>query len=268
MHLDINEEVRKLKILGITPQNIQNELDYRDIPNQELRYFGSIPHYASEEKNPLEYYNTKQLQKIKEVMEMKTQTQTDNIVNFFEDSFEKCEKSTQELINRMKEMLADCKKLEDYQELYKTIANEYATTANIVNRFNEKLGNTTFGCLSEIHTEEIKNRLKECKTIRDCKENIWIVADLYITENEKALYLEDVFIKNFGEEAYGIFMFGSLEAYKKECEFNEKLSKATPEERYLLITEKIFNTPDKEEEVDLWAEDDIPNIEEDYQKAQ
>lgn len=65
----IDGEVSKLQIQGYTSRELSREIENREIPEQELRYFGVINSGLVKDDNPLSFYNDNELVAIKDRME-------------------------------------------------------------------------------------------------------------------------------------------------------------------------------------------------------
>lgn len=65
----IDKEVDKLQIQGYTSRELSREIENREIPEQELRYFGVINSGLVKDDNPLSFYDDKELIAIKDKME-------------------------------------------------------------------------------------------------------------------------------------------------------------------------------------------------------
>ena len=119
--------------------------------------------------------------------------------------------------------------------------------------------------------EEIKSKLANCKTQTDYVEAYRWLADEFIRANESAKNFENKVIEKYGKDEFGILLYGSVSAWERQKNFEERMSTATKSEREALFIEKILAQSEEEsvEYPELWKEDgEISILEDFYQKLE
>lgn len=215
----IRDEVRKIKVLGISTNQIRFELKQREIPETELVYMGAGSGCRKDKDDLLGNYSTQLLKKILEIMAEEQ----------YLDGPNKPAKKRKEQDMR-------------------------GTDAKIVTGVFDKVKENLTGNIYD----EIKARLEACETVEEYKLAYKWLAGQFVEINESAKNFEEKFVTKYGKEELGILIYGSKEAYDKQVDLEKRLASAQSEnERSAVLMEMVLT--DQNEELDipeLWPEDE------------